>query len=507
MADGERPFPSPGWYPEPGNPDVSRWWTGRDWSEYRRSSTDAPQPAQQRQLRPDSGLSAAGRPACPRRVGVGEILAVLLLGLLALVGTVSAGVSGLLMWLGIGAIGVSLYALIRGRSKVFRLRSRLAAVGVLGVAFAVLAAGSAAYGAQHPGLNSAATVAAPASQSAKATAASRTAVPRSAASAAPSLAPDSALAILATLPVKGKSPLTGYARTEDFGAAWLDVEGNGCDTRDDILKRDLTGITTQGCKVETGVLKDPYSGGVINFTRGVATSSAVQIDHVVSLADAWQTGAQQLSVGQRVDLANDPINLFAVDGPTNEAKGDGDAATWLPAAKSFRCEYVAHQVGVKAAYYLWVTAAEKAAMQRVLSACPAVKAPISVTADLLPAVNVASSPTSSPTPSPKPKPLVSKASVYYANCDAVRAAGKAPLDRGSAGYRSALDRDGDGIACESSSSSSSSSSSGGSSSSGSSSSNSSAPAGATAICRDGTYSYSQHHSGTCSHHGGVQDWL
>jgi len=193
--------------------------------------------------------------------------------------------------------------------------------------------------------------------------------------AAPTGSAGSALALLDTLPVKGKAPSTGYARVKDFGDAWLDVDHNGCDTRDDVLRRDLKGITSQGCKVETGVLTDPYTRKLIHFVRGATTSEAVQIDHVVALSEAWKTGAQQLSQAQRERLANDPTNLFAVDGPTNQAKGDGDAATWLPPNKAFRCTYVAHQVTVKAVYHLWVTAAEKAAIQRVLTSCPAQQAP------------------------------------------------------------------------------------------------------------------------------------
>ena len=177
--------------------------------------------------------------------------------------------------------------------------------------------------------------------------------------------------LLATLPVKGKSPLTGYARTAMFGTAWLDVDRNGCDTRNDILQRDFTTTVKSGpCKVMSGVLVSPYTGQTIDFVRGNTTSTAVQIDHVVALANAWQTGAQKLSQEQRVALANDPINLFAVDGRSNSQKGAGDTATWLPSAKAFRCTYVAHQVSVKAAYGLWVTPAERDAMQRILGGCP-----------------------------------------------------------------------------------------------------------------------------------------
>ena len=158
-------------------------------------------------------------------------------------------------------------------------------------------------------------------------------------------ASSTALAGLATLPVKGRAPLTGYSRAQ-FGPAWTDdvsVAGghNGCDTRNDILRRDLTSVVikpgTHGCTVVSGVLHDPYTNAVIAFTRGENTSAAVQIDHVVALGDAWQTGAQQLSLPVRTNMANDPLELLAVSGPANEQKGDADAASWLPANKPFRC--------------------------------------------------------------------------------------------------------------------------------------------------------------------------
>ena len=187
---------------------------------------------------------------------------------------------------------------------------------------------------------------------------------------APASSAGSALAALASIPVKGRAPLTGYVRTARFGAAWLDVDRNGCDTRDDVLRRDLTGVAGSRCTVRSGELHDPYTGRTIAFVRGQGTSEAVQIDHVVALADAWRSGAQQLTQERRVALANDPVNLFAVDGPTNSSKGDGDAATWLPPRKAFRCTYVAHQVAVKHAYGLWVTPAEHDAIERVLASCP-----------------------------------------------------------------------------------------------------------------------------------------
>jgi hypothetical protein len=179
--------------------------------------------------------------------------------------------------------------------------------------------------------------------------------------------------VLETLLVKGRAPKTGYTR-DQFGQSWADVNRNGCDTRNDILTRDLTAEIykpgTHNCVVLSGLLKDPYSGESITFVRGNITSMEVQIDHVVALSDAWQKGAQKLSVSTRTALANDPLNLLAVKGRLNSQKGDGDAATWLPPLKSYRCAYVARQVAVKAKYSLWVTTAEKAAIKSILDKCP-----------------------------------------------------------------------------------------------------------------------------------------
>ena len=171
------------------------------------------------------------------------------------------------------------------------------------------------------------------------------------------------------LEVKGRAPKTGYSRSA-FGPQWSDVDRNGCDTRNDILKRDLTSIVfrerTRDCVVEKGVLSDPFSGQIIEFQRGEKTSSLVQIDHVVSLSNAWQTGIFQMSQRVRTNFANDPLNLLAVKGSLNSQKGDGDAATWLPPNKPFRCAYVSRQIQVKVKYGLWLTKPEKEAMLRIL---------------------------------------------------------------------------------------------------------------------------------------------
>lgn len=273
-----------------------------------------------------------------------------------------------------------------------------------------------------------------------------------------------ALDVLATLPIKGRAPKTGYSRAE-FGQAWADVDRNGCDTRNDILDRDLTAKTfkpgTRDCLVLTGVLADPYTASTIDFVRG-PNSAKVQIDHVVALNDAWQKGAQQLSVERRTAFANDPLNLLAVDGPANQQKGAGDAATWLPPNKAYRCDYVARQISVKATYSLWITQAEHDAMARVLGDCSGTKVPTNQTAPaeepaaVPPVAPVKAAPVevapAAPPAAPPAKPVAplvqAPAAVFYQNCTAVRAAGAAPIRVGQPGFQAKFDRDGDGIGCE-----------------------------------------------------------
>lgn len=175
------------------------------------------------------------------------------------------------------------------------------------------------------------------------------------------------------LAVKGRAPKTGYERSQ-FGDGW---QQNGeCDIRNDILARDLENPVIQNCKVISGTLDDPYTGKRIPFVKGFETSDDVQIDHIVALSDAWQKGAQALSFETRERFANDPLELLAVDGDANQNKSDGDAATWLPPNKAYRCRYVARQIAVKKKYSLWVTLAEKNAMKDVLSLCPTQVLPV-----------------------------------------------------------------------------------------------------------------------------------
>jgi hypothetical protein len=184
-----------------------------------------------------------------------------------------------------------------------------------------------------------------------------------------------ALALLYTIPVKGRAPSVGYTR-DQFGQPWTDqVDGvefgrNGCDTRDDILRRDLSNVVPpSGCAVLSGVLHDPYTGRDIQFNRDEGTDVLVQIDHVVPLLNAWETGAQQWDVVKRTQFANDPLELLAVSGKANRKKKAGDVATWLPSNKDFRCEYVTRVVEVKAKYRLWMVQSEHDEASRVLTKC------------------------------------------------------------------------------------------------------------------------------------------
>ncbi len=228
--------------------------------------------------------------------------------------------------------------------------------------------------------------------------------------------------------------------------------------RNDVLRRDLTDVRTTsgtgGCGGATGTLAGPYNGTTIAFVRGVTTSSTVQIDHVVALSDAWQTGALTWTADQRDALANDPLNLLAVQGRLNEQKGDGDAATWLPPNKEARCAHVARQVAVKSRCSLWVTPPEKAAIARVPSPCPRQRLPSggqSAAPEKAPLTSPApttdGNESTAPRPATPPRPTPTS-TVDHSSCGAVRNAGRAPLAKGQPGYRAQLDGDHDGAACQ-----------------------------------------------------------
>lgn len=171
----------------------------------------------------------------------------------------------------------------------------------------------------------------------------------------------------------GSGEAPPYTRSQ-FGDGWADLDGDGCSTRNEILARDLTLVSyqpgTNDCVVESGVLDDPYTATTIQFQRGETTSQMVQIDHVVALADAWNSGAWQWDTEQRLQFSNDPLNLLAVDGDANQDKGAATFDQWVPANPDALCDYAERQVTVKYKWGLAVTRSEHDALARALSECP-----------------------------------------------------------------------------------------------------------------------------------------
>lgn len=163
------------------------------------------------------------------------------------------------------------------------------------------------------------------------------------------------------------SDLPKYTR-KNFTEGWLDTNNNGCDTRNDILHRDLENISNRGCKVFSGKLKDPYTGKNINFDKRL-DSEAVQIDHIVALQNAWLNGAWEWDIRKREEFANDPLNLLAVDGQSNQDKGSKDFAHWIPTNKKAVCPYAKRQITIKSKYDLQVTSEEKTALFNALDNC------------------------------------------------------------------------------------------------------------------------------------------
>lgn len=271
------------------------------------------------------------------------------------------------------------------------------------------------------------------------------ALPAAPADSAPARSP--AYRAAAALRVHAPASHSGYSRSQ-FGDGWTDTDRNSCDTRDDILRRDLRALSMSGaCRVMNGTLNDPYTGEQVFFVRGGA--SEVDIDHVVALSNAWSSGAARWPFGKRVALANDRLNLLAVASSVNRSKGDADAAQWLPPARGYWCAYVARQVAVKRKYGLWVTSAERRRMLQVLSACPRQKLPAPGSLPTV-ASGVGNGPAvAGGAAAVGPKPGGSGNDPRFSSCKAAIASGYGNYRRGRdpeyAWYR---DGDGDGVACE-----------------------------------------------------------
>jgi hypothetical protein len=171
---------------------------------------------------------------------------------------------------------------------------------------------------------------------------------------------------LAVAPARG----SGYQRTADFGPSWvLDADHNGCRQRDDVLRRDLTGVRTSGrCIVVSGTLHDPYTGKTVTFAKSDAAK--VQVDHVYPLGLAWRHGAAGWPQQRRVQFANDLANLLATTGSANDRKSDKGPGEWLPDNHGFWCAYAVRYIDVSAQYTLSISAADRSALTSALSTCP-----------------------------------------------------------------------------------------------------------------------------------------
>lgn len=250
--------------------------------------------------------------------------------------------------------------------------------------------------------------------------------------------------LLRHLAVRADSHAASYARSKF--KVWVDADRDGLDTRAEVLKAEsrTTASVNRYGTVKGGRWISPYDDVV------VSKATRLDVDHLVPLAEAWRSGAWKWNADRRQAFGNDlgyGPSLIAVTLSSNRSKGDDDPARWMPPASSYACTYVKQWIAVKSRWHLSVDAAEKTALTAGLAGCatPWVSKPGT---PRIAALVVHAK------PKPKPKPVAkpsggSTGSAYYRNCDAVRAAGRAPLYRGQPGYESPrLDRDGDGVACE-----------------------------------------------------------
>jgi hypothetical protein len=185
------------------------------------------------------------------------------------------------------------------------------------------------------------------------------------------------LAGLAQIPLRTRA--FDYRRAA-FGDSWTDDNPapggrNGCDTRNDILDRDLvdkTYVSIKRCPkaVATGTLHDPYTNEVVSFMRGDRIGASVQIDHIVPLALAWDLGAHDWPDSLRLRFANDPANLLAVAGAPNQDKGDSEPALWMPPNTAFRCQYAVQFVAVLRGYDLPIDTPSATVLRDAAATCP-----------------------------------------------------------------------------------------------------------------------------------------
>lgn len=283
--------------------------------------------------------------------------------------------------------------------------------------------------------------------------ATTTAAPRGGAHSRPPLpSKGTALGAALRLKVADGPPSSRYVRSV-FGEAWTDIDHNGCDQRNDVLRRDLrkrhTKPGTKGCVLAKGVLVSPYSGDHLKWVKG---QTSIQIDHIVSLHDSWNNGMDDATPVDRKRFANDPLNLTAVDSDENQEKSDktidGYAPEWEP---SVRCQFARRQVSIKVKYGLTVSAAEREKFLTILGGsdyCPGDKLDLVHSKDArikFPAPRPIGEPKPRPTPKPQPQDTTDP---RYRTCALAKAHGYGPYTRGDREYDWYRDQDKDGVTCE-----------------------------------------------------------
>lgn len=170
-----------------------------------------------------------------------------------------------------------------------------------------------------------------------------------------------AVRVLNSLPVSPEQ-VAGYDR--ELFRHWSDLDGNGCDARDDVLIDERVDGSVSGCEVIGGIWSSIYDG--------VRTTdpSRFDVDHVVPLKEAWDSGAWRWNANTRERFANDldyPGALIAVSASSNRSKSDRDPAEWLP--ERGLCGYAKTWIAVKFRWRLAVDSKEKSELTRILGGC------------------------------------------------------------------------------------------------------------------------------------------
>ena len=254
---------------------------------------------------------------------------------------------------------------------------------------------------------------------------------------------------LAVLSVDDRPSPRGSYRREEW-PHWDDVDRNGCDARQDALAAwsvvPITVNRSGTCKVVVGSWVSPYDQMASN------NPGDFDVDHLVPLENAFRSGGWAWSTERRRAFANDPGELVVASASSNRSKGSDPPDQWRPAFRDSWCAYAEGWVKVKSTWDLTVTTAERDALGQMLDTCGIAGAvwPLGGIALAPPNVGSPSGSASTQVPIVPEVPVAPTpgGDVYYANCAAARAAGVAPIRVGQPGYRSALDGDKDGMACE-----------------------------------------------------------